>query len=192
MSRKYFLFPFLLLFLANCTPTITTEKSYVVYDIKNIDRTSLEEAVTDKMKKRVTKIMVNKNIPPKELPKEPTRFDLASFGNSATSVFAALIPEMPVCPKATLTLQATNNSLSKYGRSTSHFACVIPYEEGYTLNYYNSLTERTGLDPVTLGAALYYKVTADDPSREFRITQEETLEVLINNGAQVELLESYP
>ena len=43
-----------------------------------------------------------------------------------------------------MTANGRDTSMSKYGEGTTFFACVMPYEGGYSVNIYSTFTKASG------------------------------------------------
>lgn len=184
---------------ASTTPTREVSSGYAVFDIKagpEVTASRLAEAVKTSLQTRMTGVRIANNIPPSPLPEKAARFKLASpFKGSGLEAIAAASGQsfqVPTCEGSILTANAADNSMSKYGEGTTFFACLMPYQGGYSLNVYTTFTKASGgFSAEALGAALARTVVGDSSQFIPR-----TIGVLVDSikatGANVTLVEAYP
>ncbi len=107
---------------ASMKPSVHTESTFVIYDVKpaTLDRNQFLKAVLDAVQTSASKLRVNREIPPAELPATPGRFELQDpFANSKMGALLASQAQsirVPVCKNALMTVSTENTSM---GRSTA-------------------------------------------------------------------------
>ena len=139
------------------------------------------------------------------------RFDLAEFavvlepeepletarralyaGLAALAAASGQSLQVPTCEGAIMTANGRDTSMSKYGEGTTFFACVMPYEGGYSVNIYSTFTKASGaFSAATLGATLARTVTGDS-SQFIPRTINDIVNGIKATGATVALTEAYP
>ena len=63
---------------------------------------------------------------------------------------------------AILTANARDSSMAAYGEATSFFACLMPYQGGYSLNVYTTFSKASGsFNAATLAATLARPLVGD-------------------------------
>lgn len=183
---------------ANTTPTRETSQAYVVYDVKGADvpASRIAEAVKVGLQKNMSSVQVNNGIPPSPLPEKAPRFQLASplkgTGLAALAAASGQSLQVPTCEGAIMTANGRDTSLSQYGEGTTFFACVMPYQGGYSVNIYSTFTKASGgFSAASLGAALARTVTGDS-SQFIPRTINDVVSGLKATGATVTQVEAYP
>jgi hypothetical protein len=188
--------------LAGCaatTPTRETSIGYAIYDIQAGPETSaakIAEAIKAALQKNSSRVQLANGIPPSPLPEKAPRFQLVSpfKGSNLAALAAASGQSMqaPMCEGATLTANARDNSMSSYGEGTTFFACLMPYQGGYSLNIYTTFTKASGaINAATLGATVMRPFVGDSGAFIPR-TIGQILEGVRQTGATVKLVEAYP
>ena len=106
------------------------------------------EAIRTALQRNTSRVQVNNGIPPSPLPQKAPRFQLVSpFKGSNLGALAAASGQslqVPTCEGATLTANARDSSMGNYGEATTFFACLMPYQGGYSLNIYTTFTKLSG------------------------------------------------
>jgi hypothetical protein len=180
------------------TPTRETSVGYVIYDIQagpEIGGARIAEAIKLALQKNTSRVQVNNGIPPSPLPEKAPRFQLVSplKGNlAALAAASGQSLQVPTCESATLTANARDSSMSRYGESTTFFACLMPYQGGYSLNVYTTFTKTSGsVNAATMGATLMRPFVGDSGQFIPR-TIGQIVEGVQQTGARVKLVEAYP
>lgn len=188
--------------LAGCaatTPTRETSVGYAIYDIQAGPETGaakIAEAIKVALQKNTSRVQLTNGIPPSPLPKKAPRFQLVSpFKGSNLGALAAASGQslqVPTCDGATLTANARDSSMSSYGEGTTFFACLMPYQGGYSLNIYTTFTKASGaINAATLGATIMRPFVGDSGQFIPR-TIGQIVEGVQQTGATVKLVEAYP
>jgi hypothetical protein len=191
-----------LVVLAGCastTPTIETTPGYAIYDIKapaGVTNAQIAEVVKTSLQKSMSAVHITNAIPPSPLPARAPRFQLVSpFKGSGLAALAAVSGQslqVPTCEDAIVTAQAADTSMRKYGEATSFFACVMPYQGGWTLNVYTTFRKASGaFNAQTLAATLMRPLTGDSSQYILR-TINGMVEAVKATGATVTLMEAHP
>lgn len=184
---------------AATTPTRETMVGYAIYDIQAGPDTGgarLAEAIKVALQKNTSRVQLSNGIPPSPLPDKAPRFQLVSpFKGSSLGALAAASGQslqVPACEGATLTANARDGSMSSYGENTTFFACLMPYQGGYSLNIYTTFTKASGaINAATLGATIMRPFVGDSGQFIPR-TIAQIVEGVQQTGATVKLIESYP
>ncbi|WP_298826370.1 hypothetical protein [uncultured Piscinibacter sp.] len=188
--------------LAGCaatTPTRETSVGYVIYDIQAGPQTSaakIAEAIKLALQKNTSRVQITNGIPLSPLPEKAPRFQLVSplKGSNLGALAAASGQslQVPTCDGATLTVNARDSSMSRYGEATTFFACLMPYQGGYSLNIYTTFTKASGaINAATLGATIMRPFVGDSAQFIPR-TIGQIVEGVQQTGATVKLVEAYP
>lgn len=187
--------------LAGCASTTharETSQAYAIYDVKapDVAPARLVEAVKVGLQKNMSAVQINNGIPPSPLPQRAPRFQLASplkgTGLAALAAASGQSLQVPTCEGAIMTANGRDTSMSKYGEGTTFFACVMPYEGGYSVNIYSTFTKASGaFSAATLGATLARTVTGDS-SQFIPRTINDIVNGIKATGATVALTEAYP
>lgn len=188
--------------LAGCaatTPTRETSVGYAIYDIKAGPETGaakIADAIKVALQKNTSKVQLANGIPPAPLPEKAPRFQLVSpFKGSNLGALAAASGQslqVPMCEGATLTANARDSSMSSYGEATTFFACLMPYQGGYSLNIYTTFTKASGaINAATLGATIMRPFVGDSGQFIPR-TIGQIVDGVQQTGATVKLVEAYP
>ena len=184
---------------ASVTPTRETSSGYAIFDIKGgpeITHARIAEAVKTALQKNMSQVQINNGIPPSPLPEKAPRFQLVSpFKGSNLAALAGASGQnlqVPSCEGSIMTANARDTSMSKYGEGTTFFACLMPYQGGWSLNVYTTFAKASGaFSAVTLGATLARTVVGDSSQFIPR-----TIATIVDNvnatGATAKMLEAYP
>lgn len=184
---------------ASTTPTVETTPGYAIYDIKapgGVTHAQITEVVKTSLQKSMSAVQVTNAIPPSPLPEKAPRFQLVSpFKGSNLAALAAASSQslqVPTCDGAIMTAQAGDSSMRKYGEATSFFACVMPYQGGWSLNVYTTFRKASGaFNAETLAATLMRPLTGDS-SQFIPRTINGIVEAVKATGATVTLVEAFP
>ncbi len=184
---------------ASTTPTVETTPGYAIYDIKApaaVTHAQITEAVKTSLQKSMSAVHVTNAIPPSPLPEKAPRFHLVSpFRGSNLAALAAASGQslqVPTCEDAIMTAQAGDSSMRKYGEATSFFACVMPYQGGWSLNVYTTFRKASGVfNAQTLAATLMRPLTGDS-SQFIPRTINGMVQAVKATGATVTLVEAFP
>lgn len=184
---------------ASATPTRELSSGYAVFDIQagpQIGPARIAEAVKLALQKNMSQVQISNGIPPSPLPEKAPRFALVSpFKGSGLAALAASQGQslqVPTCEGAILTANARDNSMARYGEGTTFFACVMPYQGGYSLNVYTTFAKASGgFSAATLGATLARTVVGDS-SQFIPRTIAAVVDGVKATGAEVTLIEAYP
>ena len=184
---------------ASTTPTVETTPGYAIYDIKasaGVTHAQITEAVKTSLQKNMSVVQVTNAIPPSPLPEKAPRFQLVSpFKGSNLAALAAASGQslqVPACEGAIMTAQAGDSWMRKYGEATSFFACVMPYQGGWSLNVYTTFRKASGaFSAQTLAATLMRPLTGDS-SQIIPRTINGMVEAVKATGATVTLVEAFP
>jgi hypothetical protein len=136
---------------ASATPTRELSSGYAVFDIQagpQIGPARIAEAVKLALQKNMSQVQISNGIPPSPLPEKAPRFALVSpFKGSGLAALAASQGQslqVPTCEGAILTANARDSSMARYGEGTTFFACLMPYQGGYSLNVYTTFAKASG------------------------------------------------
>ena len=181
------------------TPTKETSVGYAIYDIKaspDVGAARVGEAIKAGLQKNTSRVRVSNGIPPSPLPQAAPRFELVSpFKGSTLAALASAqgqALQVPTCQGATLTANAHDGSMAGYGESTTFFACLMPYQGGYSLNIYTTFTKVSGsVNAATMGATLMRPFIGDS-SQFIPKTIRQIVENVQQTGAVIALVEAYP
>ena len=184
---------------ASTTPTVETTPGYAIYDIKapaGVTHAQIAEAVKTSLQKNMSAVQITNAIPLSPLPEKAPRFQLVSpFRGSNLAALAAASGQslqVPTCEGAIMTAQASDSSMRKYGEATSFFACVMPYQDGWSLNVYTTFRKASGaFNAQTLAATLVRPLTGDS-SQFIPRTINGMVEAVKATGATVTLVEAFP
>ena len=182
---------------ASMRPTYQTESTYIIYDVQpaSVDRNQLLNTVLEAVQKNSSKVRVNRDIPPAELPEKPGRFELKEpFGNSNLGALMAAQGQnvrVPVCKNSLMTISSDDNSMSQYGERTTFFLCVLPYKDGYHIDIYATFTRSSGgFSPQALGSAMARSVVGDS-SQFIPRTMNDVRSSAESLGGKVTVVDSY-
>jgi hypothetical protein len=180
------------------TPTRETSVGYAIYDIKagpEVGGSKIAEAVKAALQKNTSRVQIANGIPPSPLPDKAPRFQLASplKGNlAALAAASGQSLQVPTCEGATLTANARDSSMARYGENTTFFACLMPYQGGHSLNIYTTFTKASGaFNAATMGASIMRPFVGDSGQFIPR-TIGQIVEGIQQTGATVTLVEAYP
>lgn len=184
---------------ASTTPTREVSNGYAIFDIQagpEIGQARIAEAVKVALQKHMSQVQVLSGIPPAPLPEKAPRFQLVSpftgSGIGALAAAAGQSVQVPTCEGAILTATARDGSMSRYGESTTFFACVMPYQGGLALNIYTTFAKASGaFSAATLGATLARTVVGDS-SQFIPRAIAAVVDGVKATGARVSLVEAYP
>ena len=184
---------------ASTTPTRETSAGYAVYDVKagpDVGSARIAEAIKVALQKNTSRVQIVNGIPPSPLPEKAPRFALVSplKGSNLGALAAASgqSVQVPSCNGAILMANARDSSMAAYGEATSFFACLMPYQGGYSLNVYTTFSEASGsFNAATLGATLARPLVGDT-SQFIPRTLAQIVAGVQKTGATVTLLEAYP
>lgn len=184
---------------ASATPTRELSSGYAVFDIQagpQIGLGRIAEAVKLALQQHMSQVRISNSngIPPSPLLEKAPRFALVSpFKGSGLAALAASQGQslqVPTCEGAILTANARDNSMARYGEGTTFFACVMPYQGGYSLNGYTTFAKASGgFSAATLGATLARKVVGDSSQFTPR-TIAAVVDGVKATGAEVTLIEA--
>lgn len=188
--------------LAGCaatTPTRETTVGYAIYDIQagpQVGSARLADAIKVALQRNTSRVQIANGIPPSPLPQNAPRFQLLSplKGSNLAALAAASgqSVQVPTCEGATLTANARDSSMGSYGENTTFFACLMPYQGGYSLNVYTTFTKASGgFNATTMGAPLMRPFVGDSGQFIPR-TIGQIVEGLQQTGATVRLVEAFP
>ncbi len=188
--------------IAGCssmTPTRETSSGYAIFDIKGgpeITHARIADAVKTALQKNMSQVQINNGIPPSPLPEKAPRFQLVSaFKGSNLAALAAASGQnlqVPSCEGSIMTANARDTSMSKYGEGTTFFACLMPYQGGWSLNIYTTFAKSSGaFSAATLGATLARTVVGDS-SQFIPRTIAAIVDSVNATGATAKMLEAYP
>lgn len=184
---------------ASVTPTRETSSGYAIFDIKGgpeITHAKVADAVKTALQKNMSQVQINNGIPPSPLPEKAPRFQLVSpFKGSNLAALAGASGQnlqVPSCEGSIMTANARDTSMSRYGEGTTFFACLMPYQGGWSLNVYTTFAKASGaFSAATLGATLARTVVGDSSQFIPR-----TIAAIVDNvnatGATAVMLEAYP
>lgn len=184
---------------AAVTPTRETSSGYAIIDIKggaDITHAKVAEAVKTALQKNTSQVQINHGIPTSVLPDKPPRFQLISplkgSGLAAIAAAAGQSLQVPSCEGSVMTATARDTSMGRYGEGTTFFACVMPYQGGWSLNVHTTFIKASGaFSAATLGATLARTVVGDSSQFIPR-----TIAAMVDNlkaaGASASLVEAYP
>lgn len=181
------------------TPTREVSSGYAIFDIQanpDISHSKIAEAVKVGLQKNMGRVQITNAVPPSPLPEKAPRFRMVSpFKGTSLGTLAAASGqrlEVPVCDGAIMTANADDQSMRRYGESTTFFACVMPYQGGWSLNVYTTFEKASGsFSAATLGATLARTVVGDT-SQFIPRTIAEMIEQVRAAGAKARLVEAYP
>lgn len=182
---------------ASMKPTYHTESTFVIYDVQPItlDRNQLLNTVLSAVQKSATKLRVNRDIPPRELPAIPGRFELQDpFANSKLGTLMATQAQsvrVPVCKNALMTVSTDDTSMARYGEQTTFFLCVLPYKDGYQLDIHATFTRVSGgFSPQGIGTAVGRSLVGDS-SQFIPRTMASVRTAAESVGGKVTVVDSY-
>lgn len=179
--------------------TSTTSYSYKIYNVAASpqDRHTIENALINAVKTRLTKVNIQKNIPPHPLPQEPGRFQTQQIGTGTgmgamIAMAGASLPQVATCPKASVIINSHEDDFARYGENTRYTFCLWQYQKGYHVDAFVSFTSKSGIsaDPNILGAQLTRAVIGDS-SQLIEKVMNEIHTNLQATGAKVTLVDSY-
>ena len=184
---------------ASTTPTTETSVAYAIYDIKagpEVTPGRIAEAVKVALQSNTSQVQIVNSIPPSPLPEKAPRFQLLSpFKGTNLAALAgasAQAFQVPTCEGAILTANARDTLMAKYGDVTSFFACVMPYQGGYSLNIYVTFNKASGaFTAATLTATLAQPLVGDS-SKFIPRTIGAIVSGVKATGATVTLVEAFP
>jgi hypothetical protein len=184
---------------ASTTPTTETSVAYAIYDIKagpEVTPGRVAEAVKVALQSNTSQVQIVNSIPPSPLPEKAPRFQLLSpFKGTNLEALAgasAQAYKVPTCEGAILTATAGATGMAKYGEATSFFACVMPYQGGYSLNIYARFNKASGaFTSATLVATLAQPLVGDS-SKFIPRTIGAIVAGVKETGATVTLVEAFP
>lgn len=183
---------------ASTTPTRELSSGYAVFDIKaglEIGPARIADAVKVALQKNMSAVQVVNGIPPSPLPEKAPRFQLVSpfKGNlAALAAASGQSVQVPTCEGAILTANARDSSMARYGEGTTFFACLMPYQGGYSLNVYTTFTKASGAFNASVLAATLMRPVVGDSSQFIPRTIAAMVEGVKQTGASVTLAEAYP
>jgi hypothetical protein len=188
--------------LAGCamsTPTVETTYGYAVFDIKagpEIGTARIAEAIKVAVQKNMTRAQITNGIPPSPLPTSAPRFQLVSpFKGSNVGALAAASGQnlqVPMCEGTVLTVNAKDDSMSKYAEGTTFFACMMPYQGGYALDVYTTFRKASGAFNASIMAATLGRTVMGDSSQFIPRTIGQIVDSIKQTGATVTMTEAYP
>jgi len=183
---------------ASTTPTRETSAGYAVYDVKagpDVGSARIAEAIKVALQKNTSRVQIVNGIPPSPLPEKAPRFALESpFKGSNLGALAAAAGQsvqVPSCDGAILTANARDSSMATYGEATSFFACLMPYQGGYSLNVYTTFSKASGSFNAATLAATLARPLVGDTSQFIPRTLGQIVAGVQQTGATVTLLEAY-
>jgi hypothetical protein len=184
---------------AAVTPTREITSGYAIFDIKanpDITHGRIAEAVKVGLQKHMGRVQITNSIPPSPLPEKAPRFQMVSPFKGTNLAAPARASgqrlEVPTCDGAIMTANADDTSMRKYGESTTFFACLMPYQGGWSLNIYTTFEKASGsFSAATLGATLARTVVGDTSQFIPRAIAGMIDEVKAA-GAAAKLVEAYP
>ena len=184
---------------SSTTPTRTTESAYMVIDVKGDTdiRNELLNAIIKEAQVNMSKLTVNRGVPPSELPEKPQRFELIDpFENSQMGGLMALAQasgastKIPSCKDPILTMQTTDDARN-WGERTTFFICVVQYVEGYQVNMYTTFEQQTGGVSINALSASLARSVVGDTSQVIPITMDNIKTTIANVGSSVTIVDSY-
>jgi hypothetical protein len=113
------------------------EKSvYAIYDFrgKDVRPDAIEGAVLDAIRLYARDASVRHGIPPSPVPEYPGQMVMADRNGRPR----------PFCSGESWSIGGLDTSMSKYGETTLHIACLFPYANGYRLNYISLYGQQSG------------------------------------------------
>ena len=184
---------------ASITPTREISSGYAIFDIQagpDLTHGKIAEAVKVGLQKSMGWVQITNAIPPSPLPEKAPRFRMVSpFKGTSLGALAAASGqrlEVPACDGAIMTANADDTSMRRYGESTTFFACLMPYQGGWSLNVYTTFEKASGsFSAATLGATLARHVVGDT-SQFIPRTIAGMIEQVKAAGAMATLVEAYP
>ena len=178
--------------------TRTTEvvSSYAIYDVAPAAGTSpaqIGNAIRDGLRKQMSQVNITTGIPPSPLPATPGRFQLVNpLKNSTLAALAGAQAGFPTCDGALVTAVSQDRAMAAYGENTLFFLCLLPYANGYHVDFYVSFTRQSGgFDAKTLGATLMRPLTGDS-SQFIPRAIDSVMKSIEATGAKTRLVEQYP
>lgn len=184
---------------ASVTPTREISSGYAIFNVKGgagITHAKVVEAVKVALQKNMSQVQITNSIPPSPLPEKAPRFQLVSpFKGSSLAALAGASGQtlqVPSCEGAIMTANARDSSMGKYGEATTFFACLMPYQGGWSLNVHTTFVKSSGaFSAATLGASLARTVVGDSSQFIPR-----TIAAMVDNinatGATAKMTEAYP
>jgi uncharacterized membrane protein len=184
---------------ASTTPTREVSSGYAVFDITasaDVSHAKLADAVKLALQASMSKVQIVQGIPPSPLPDKAPRFQLVSpFKGGSLGALAAASGQsfqVPTCEGAIVTARAADTSMGRYGEATTFFACLMPYQGGWSLNIYTTFDKTSGaFSAAVLGATLASTLVGDS-SQFIPRTIASMVDRLKGAGATVRLVEAYP
>lgn len=190
------------LVLAGCssvTPTTEMRSGYAVFDIKpGPDATSarIAEAVKVALQANLSQVRIEYGIPPSPLPDKAPRFQLSSpfKGSNLAALAAASGQSLQVanCEGAILKATGGNTAMRRYGEGSTYFACLMPYQGGYSLNIYTTFSQASGAFNTQVLTATLMRPVLGDTSDLIPRTISQIVDGVKKTGSTVTLVESYP
>lgn len=177
------------------TPTKTVESAFVIYDVKpTVDRNALMNAIVEAVQTHNRYAVVDRGIPPAELPEKPGRFKLVNpFAGTGLGALAASqggVVRVAVCDDPLLQIKA--GSKDAYGNEgTSFTLCLFPYREGYRIDIYATFEKYTGLASTQAIAAQINRAVVGDSSQFIPRAMNEVRLAAEKTGATVTIVDSY-
>lgn len=97
-----------------------------------------------------------------------------------------------MCEGALTTINARDESMSKYAEGTTFFACLMPYQGGYALNIYTTFRKASGAFNAQIMAATLARTVVGDSSQYIPRTIAQIVDSIKQTGATVTMTEAYP
>ena len=183
---------------SSMTPTREVSSGYAIVDIKGgpeIGHARIAEAVKVALQKNTSQVQISNGIPPSPLPEKAGRFQLVSpFKGTGLGALAGASAQVqvPVCEGALMTATARDTSMARYGESTTFFACVLPYQGGWSLNVYTTFAKSSGAFSAEILGATMSRTVVGDTSQFIPRTIAAMVESVKATGATATLVEAYP
>ncbi len=176
---------------ASMKPSVHTESTFVIYDVKpaTLDRNQFLKAVLDAVQTSASKLRVNREIPPAELPATPGRFELQDpFANSKMGALLASQAQsirVPVCKNALMTVSTENTSMAQYGEQTTFF------KDGYHIDIHATFVRASsGFTPQGISSAVGRSLIGDS-SQFIPRTMNNVRAAAESVGGKVTVVDSY-
>ena len=125
--------------LGDFAGSTSREKTYLaVYDLRgnNLKSAVIEEAVQNAIRLHVRKVDIQQGIPPSPLPAYPAKMTVGKRKSGGPQ---------PECSGEVFSIEGIDTSMSKYGETTYHRACLFPYAGGYRVNYFAIFATQSGV-----------------------------------------------
>lgn len=125
--------------LGDFAGSTSREKTYLaVYDLRgnNLKSAVIEEAVQNAIRLHVRKVDIQHGIPPSPLPAYPAKMTVGKRKSGGPQ---------PECSGEVFSIEGIDTSMSKYGETTYHRACLFPYAGGYRVNYFAIFATQSGV-----------------------------------------------